>query len=75
MAFDEVLRVNTCDSCRDVRLNHIEVQKIHRAGIAQMHWVGQKGVVLFVSNLGYTNSGSGQTIPPYSPLLFELELL
>ena len=59
----------------EIKLNDNSVIEGFRAGIAQMHWVGQKGVVLFVSNLGYTNSGSGQTIPPYSPLLFELELL
>ena len=37
--------------------------------------LGQKGVVLFVSSLGYTSKGSGLSIPPYSPLLFEIELL
>ena len=46
-----------------------------KAGIGKMKWVGQKAVVLFTSEHGYTNSGSGQTIPAYSPLIFELELL
>ena len=59
----------------EIKLNDNSVIEGFRAGISQMHWIGQKGIVLFVSNLGYTNSGSGQTIPPYSPLLFELELL
>ena len=44
------------------------------AGLSQMHWLGQKGVILFISALGYANTGSGQTIPPYSPLMFEVEL-
>ena len=59
----------------EIKLNDNSVIEGFRAGISRMHWVGQKGIVLFVSNLGYANSGSGQTIPPYSPLLFELELL
>lgn len=44
------------------------------SGLKKMRWLNQKATVLFISNLGYTSSGSGQTIPPYSPLLFELEL-
>lgn len=44
-------------------------------GLYKMRWTGQKAVVLFTSSLGYTSSGSGDVIPPYSPLLFELEIL
>lgn len=46
-----------------------------KAGIGQMKWLGQKAIILFTSEHGYTSNGSGQTIPPYSPLIFELELL
>lgn len=45
-----------------------------KAGLYKMHWAGQKATVLFVSDLGYKASGSGSAIPPYCPLLFELEL-
>lgn len=45
-----------------------------KAGLYKMHWAGQKATVLFVSDLGYSSSGSGDRIPPYSPLIFELEL-
>lgn len=45
-----------------------------RKGLHKMHWAGQKATVLFVSDLGYSSTGSGERIPPYSPLIFELEL-
>lgn len=46
-----------------------------QAGLYRMRWTGQKAVVLFTSSLGYTSTGSDDAIPPYSPLLFELEIL
>ena len=46
-----------------------------QAGLYKMRWRGQKAIVLFISSLGYSYSGSGETIPPYSPLQFELEIL
>ena len=46
-----------------------------KGGLYKMHWVGQKATVLFVSALGYSSTGSGDAIPPYSPLIFELELV
>lgn len=46
-----------------------------KGGLYKMHWVGQKATVLFVSDLGYSSTGSGDLIPPYAPLIFELELL
>ena len=35
----------------------------------------EKGVGVFYSPLGYSYSGSGSTIPPYSPLVFEIEIV
>ena len=35
----------------------------------------EKAVCAFWSELGYSYSGSGQKIPPYSPLSFEIELV
>lgn len=46
-----------------------------KMGLSKLYWSGQKASVLFTSVLGYDSSGSGNTIPGYSPLLFELELL
>ena len=36
---------------------------------------GEKGVAFFYSNLGYQHQGSEPSIPPYSPLAFELEMV
>ena len=46
-----------------------------KGGLYKMHWAGQKATVIFVSDLGYGSTGSGDVIPPYAPLIFELELL
>jgi FKBP-type peptidyl-prolyl cis-trans isomerase 2 len=46
-----------------------------KGGLYKLRWLGQKADALFTSELGYTTTGSGQTIPPYSPLLFELEVV
>lgn len=46
-----------------------------QGGLSQMVFVGQRAVCLFTSNLGYSSSGSGQGIPPYSPLIFVLEIV
>lgn len=46
-----------------------------KGGIYLLRYEGQKAVVLFTSTHGYTSSGSGSTIPAWSPLIFELELV
>ena len=46
-----------------------------QSGLYKLHWRGQKATILFTSTLGYDTSGSGNAIPGYSPLIFELELL
>lgn len=35
----------------------------------------EKAVGMFISSYGYSSSGSGRTIPAYSPLLFEVEIV
>ena len=35
----------------------------------------EKGVGIFYSDLGYSYSGSGKSIPGYAPLVFEIELV
>ena len=40
----------------------------------QMHPM-EKGVGVFYSVLGYGNSGSGNSIPSYAPLMFEIEIV
>ena len=46
-----------------------------KGGLFLMQYPGEKAVVLFTSSHGYSSSGSGSTIPGWSPLIFELELV
>ena len=46
-----------------------------QGGLSLMKWSKQKATIIFISALGYTSSGSGNIIPPYAPLIFDLELL
>lgn len=46
-----------------------------KGGLFLMKYKGQKAVVMFTSAQGYTTTGSGETIPAWSPLQFELELI
>jgi FKBP-type peptidyl-prolyl cis-trans isomerase len=36
---------------------------------------GEKFLLIFPSTFGYGQSGSGQTIPPFSPLAFEINII
>jgi FKBP-type peptidyl-prolyl cis-trans isomerase len=42
-------------------------------GISKMR-IGEKAILIFPSAIGYGTQGSGNTIPPYAPLLFEIEV-
>ena len=46
-----------------------------KAGLSMMWWAGQKATVIFTSSHGYSATGSGNAIPGYCPILFELELV
>lgn len=46
-----------------------------QGGMSLMRYLGQKATFLFTSTLGYAGSGSGSAIPPYSPLIFEVEIV
>lgn len=46
-----------------------------QGGLSKMCFVGQKATFMFTSALGYSGSGSGSAIPPYSPLIFEVEIV
>lgn len=46
-----------------------------KGGLFLLKYKGQKAVVMFTSAQGYTTTGSGETIPAWSPLQFELELI
>lgn len=46
-----------------------------KGGLYLMRYEGEKAVVVFTSAHGYTTTGSGDNIPAWSPLQFELELV
>ena len=46
-----------------------------KGALSLMHWKGQKAVAVFSSAHGYGSSGSGNVIPSYEPLIFEIEIL
>ena len=43
-------------------------------GLSLMHSM-EKATILFYSGYGYSYSGSGSAIPPYSPLIFEIDMV
>lgn len=46
-----------------------------KGALSLMKYEGQKAIAIFTSSQGYGTSGSSGTIPAWSPLLFELELV
>ena len=46
-----------------------------KGGLSLMRYPGQKAIVIFTSDQGYSTTGSGSSIPGWSPLEFELELV
>lgn len=46
-----------------------------KGALSLMQWKGQKAVAVFSSRHGYGSSGSGNAIPAYAPLVFEIEIL
>lgn len=46
-----------------------------KGGLSKMRYEGQKAILVFTSDQGYSTTGSGNTIPAWSPLEFEIELV
>ena len=46
-----------------------------KGGLSKIRYPGQKAIVIFNSAQGYSTTGSGSTIPAWSPLEFEIELV
>jgi len=71
----EPVLINWGEDYSDLTMTSSESSIISGFGLAlwQMHPY-EKGVAFFNSNYGYSYSGSGSTIPAYSPLLFEVEI-
>lgn len=58
----------------NVLLGSNSVVKGFEEGLLKMK-VGEKATLVFPSSLGYGTTGSGATIPPYSPLIFNVEIV
>lgn len=57
-----------------VSLGSGSVVKGFEEGLLKMK-VGEKATLVFPSSLGYGTTGSGTAIPPYSPLIFNVEIV
>lgn len=69
-------RINWGEKYSDITMGSDKSSII--SGFAQTLWqmkAMEKGVGVFYSNLGYGYSGSGSSIPGYSPLIFEIEIV
>ncbi len=65
---------NTFDSGTfSFKLGNNEVVKGFDEGLSKLK-VGEKATLIFPSELGYAQKGSGSSISPYAPLLFEVEI-
>ncbi len=58
----------------DVALGDGAVVKGFEEGLLKMK-VGEKATLVFPSAIGYSNKGSGAKIPPYAPLIFNVEIV
>lgn len=70
------VKVNWTDSWDTITMGNDESSLIEgfKRGIYRMR-VGEKGVVGFISAIGYGAQDLGSTVPAYSPMLFEIEVL
>lgn len=46
-----------------------------KAAVHKLGWEGQEATVIFTSAHGYSSTGSGNSIPAYCPLVFNLQLV
>lgn len=72
----EPIQINWGEEYSDITMTSSKSSVI--PGFALTLWqmkAMEKGVGVFYSNLGYGTSGSGDAIPGYAPLIFEIELV
>ncbi len=70
------MQINWGEKFSDITMTSDESSTIEGFALTlwQMHPM-EKGIGIFYSPLGYGYSGSGYTIPGYSPLIFEIEIV
>lgn len=72
----EPIKVKWGNSYSEIKMGSDESSVIN--GFALTLWqmrALEKGIGVFVSELGYGTSGSGSSIPGYAPLIFEIEIV
>ena len=67
--------VTLSSTISDIKMGTSSLITGFQGGMSLMRYLGQKATFLFTSTLGYAGSGSGSAIPPYSPLIFEVEIV
>lgn len=71
----EALDVTWRENVADMKMNSEQNTMIAGFAYTARHMKpGEKGRGIFISSLGYSYNGSKQTIPPYSPLIFDMEI-
>lgn len=71
----EPVSVTMSSTYSNIKMGSSSLIKGFQGGLSQMHFLGQTATFLFTSTLGYSGTGSGSAIPPYSPLMFEVEIV
>lgn len=70
----EPVKVAWAEKAESITMNSSSVISGFAKTLWNMHKY-EKGRGYFISSLGYSSSGSGSTIPAYSPLCFEVEIV
>lgn len=72
----EPVEITFADSWKEIKMGESSsLIDGFKGGLSLMKHVGQKATVIFTSKHGYDSSGSGSSIPGWSPLIFEIELV
>ena len=66
--------VSWAETATEIKMGGNSVVKGFAYGLKAMH-AGEKASFLFGYNLGYSSSGSGNLIPPYAALRFDVEMV
>ena len=70
----EPVEITMAEEYTDIKMGSTTVVDGFSFTISQMH-AGEKGRGIFWSAMGYKQKGTGDAIPAYSPLIFDIEIL
>lgn len=66
--------VQMAENFKEITLDSSAIIEGFSYTLSKMH-PGERALGMFISLYGYSNTGSGKTIPPLSPLIFEIEIV